>query len=140
VARSVRGKVRVPDAVRHSSCRSAEPGPSRTPALGSVPVLRSSASQELRAASRPGKASVTRMSAATCGFSHCPAYRCAHAGYLLPRARDTRTSVDSRNRCHYAVCIALVAIQRVFSYVGSRRRAAPLLPSIFLCWHRVCFS
>src|SRR3954452_16500671 len=28
----------VPDAVRHSSCRSAEPGPSRTPALGTIPV------------------------------------------------------------------------------------------------------
>ena len=35
------GKKRVPDAVRHSSCRSAEPGPYRTPAFVTIPVLRS---------------------------------------------------------------------------------------------------
>src|SRR3954464_1337733 len=34
---------RVPDAVRHSSCRSAEQGPYQTPESVTVPVLRSSA-------------------------------------------------------------------------------------------------
>src|SRR4051794_37045860 len=36
---------RVPDAVRHSSCRSAEPGPYRTPVLGAAPALQRTASR-----------------------------------------------------------------------------------------------
>src|SRR6185295_4602596 len=44
----------VPDAVRHSSCRSAEPGPLLTLSFGTAPALQRSASQELRAALRPG--------------------------------------------------------------------------------------
>src|ERR1700712_1498747 len=46
--------VRVPDAVRHSSCRSAEPGPYQTPAPVTAPALQRTASQGLRAALRPG--------------------------------------------------------------------------------------
>src|SRR4051794_38183796 len=45
---------RVPDAVRHSSCRSAEPGPYQTPAFVTAPALQRTASQVLRAALRPG--------------------------------------------------------------------------------------
>src|SRR3954468_555892 len=45
---------RVPDAVRHSSCRSAEPGPYQTPAFVTAPALQRTATQELRAALRPG--------------------------------------------------------------------------------------
>src|SRR4051794_35277969 len=45
---------RVPGAVRHSSCRSAEPGPYQTPALVTTPALQRTAPQELRAALRPG--------------------------------------------------------------------------------------
>src|SRR4051812_4481014 len=45
---------RVPDAVRHSSCRSAEPGPYQTPATVTAPALQRTASQLLRAALRPG--------------------------------------------------------------------------------------
>src|SRR4051812_20010286 len=33
------GRLRVPDAVRHSSCRSAEPGPSRTLMAGLGPAI-----------------------------------------------------------------------------------------------------
>src|SRR5947209_682303 len=51
---------RVPDAVRHSSCRSAEPGPYQAPAFVTIPVLRSSASQGLRAASRPGNGDASK--------------------------------------------------------------------------------
>src|SRR3954453_18776216 len=46
--------VRVPGAMRHSSCRFAEPGPYQTPAFVTAPVLQRTASQELRAALRPG--------------------------------------------------------------------------------------
>src|SRR5882762_3077107 len=53
---------RVPGAVRHSSCRSAEPGPYQTPACVMAPALHRTASQELRAALRPGHgASVLRL-------------------------------------------------------------------------------
>ena len=45
---------RVPDAVRHSSCRSAEPGPYHAPELVAAPALQRTATQELRAALRPG--------------------------------------------------------------------------------------
>jgi hypothetical protein len=48
---------RVPDAVRHSSCRSAEPGPYETPAFGTVPALqRTTPLKKRRAALRPGRA------------------------------------------------------------------------------------
>jgi hypothetical protein len=40
--------VRVPDAVRHSSCRSAEPGPYQTPVSVTAPALQRTASQVLR--------------------------------------------------------------------------------------------
>src|SRR6185295_13007847 len=46
--------LRVPDAVRHSSCRSAEPGPYQTPEFATAPALQRTAPQELRAALRPG--------------------------------------------------------------------------------------
>src|SRR3954462_7087692 len=52
-ARSLR---RVPDAVRHSSCRSAEPGAYQTPEFGTAPALQCTAAQVLRAALRPGRA------------------------------------------------------------------------------------
>jgi hypothetical protein len=45
--------IRVPDAVRHSSCRPAEPGP-RFSEDSWAPALQRTASQELRAALRPG--------------------------------------------------------------------------------------
>src|SRR3954453_681122 len=45
---------RVPDALRHSLCRYAEPGPYQTPAPRTAPALQRTASQELRAALRPG--------------------------------------------------------------------------------------
>jgi hypothetical protein len=45
---------RVPDAVRHSSCRSAEPGPYQTPEFATAPALQRTAPQVLRAALRPG--------------------------------------------------------------------------------------
>src|ERR1700754_3943846 len=51
------GLTRAPDAAQRVALAkrcAAEPGPYQPPALGTVPVLRSSASQELRAASRPG--------------------------------------------------------------------------------------
>jgi hypothetical protein len=54
-----KGGRRAPDAAQRAALAercAAEPGPSRAPAFGTVPVLRSSASQELRAASRPGHA------------------------------------------------------------------------------------
>ena len=46
---------RVPDAMRHSSCRFAEPGP-RFSEDSWAPALQRTASQELRAALRPGNA------------------------------------------------------------------------------------
>src|SRR3954469_12842002 len=53
-----RKRYRVPDAVRHSSCRSAEPGPRLSkqagPRLCSAPLRK-----ELRAALRPGNAFVS---------------------------------------------------------------------------------
>src|ERR1700754_4913063 len=52
--------LRAPDAAQRAALAercAAEPGPYRTPAFGTVPVLRGSASQELRAASRPGHGS-----------------------------------------------------------------------------------
>src|SRR4051812_40935903 len=39
---------RVPDAVRHPSCRSAEPGPYHTPEFVTAPALQRTASQVLR--------------------------------------------------------------------------------------------
>src|SRR5438309_7115293 len=45
---------RVPDALRHSSCRCAEPGPYQTPACVTAPALQRTAPQVLRAALRPG--------------------------------------------------------------------------------------
>src|SRR3954453_19352650 len=42
------GRHGVPDAVRHSSCRSAEPGPYQAPAFVTAPALQRTASQELR--------------------------------------------------------------------------------------------
>src|SRR6195256_3513650 len=51
---NLKHRPRVPDAVRHSSCRSAEPGPCQTPALCTAPALQRTASQVLRAALRPG--------------------------------------------------------------------------------------
>src|SRR4051794_37214888 len=51
---------RVPDAVRHSSCRSAEPGPYQTPEFVTAPALQRTASQGLRAALRPGNESHRR--------------------------------------------------------------------------------
>src|SRR5947209_16155960 len=48
----------VPDAVRHSSCRSAEPGPYQTPVSVTAPALQRTASQVLRAALRPGNESL----------------------------------------------------------------------------------
>ena len=45
---------RVPDAVQRSSRCSAEPGPYQTPAFVTAPALQRTASQELRAARRPG--------------------------------------------------------------------------------------
>src|SRR3954466_8808857 len=44
-------RARVPDAVRHPLCRSAEPGPYEAPACVTVPALRSSVKN---AAARPG--------------------------------------------------------------------------------------
>ena len=45
---------RVPDAVRHSSCRSAEPGPYHAPVFVTAPAQQRTATQVLRAALRPG--------------------------------------------------------------------------------------
>src|SRR4051794_19077775 len=45
---------RVPDAVRHSSCRSAEPGSYQTLEFVTAPALQRTATQVLRAALRPG--------------------------------------------------------------------------------------
>src|ERR1700709_2306432 len=49
-----RHRSRVPDAVRHSSCRSAEPGPYQAQAFVTAPALQRTAPQVLRAALRPG--------------------------------------------------------------------------------------
>src|SRR5436305_1488561 len=78
--RKRRGERRVPDAVRHfrdanasRTCRSAEPGPSRTPARVTAPALQRTASQELRAALRPGNAgSLTRLRVLDVEFAHLP--------------------------------------------------------------------
>src|SRR5437763_14733449 len=59
LARSHRQR-RVPDAVRHSSCRSAEPGPYQAPVFVTAPALQRTASQGLRAALRPGHALTQR--------------------------------------------------------------------------------
>ena len=48
---------RVPDAVRHSSCRSAEPGPYRAPALVTAPALQRTTPRRAARALRPGNAS-----------------------------------------------------------------------------------
>src|SRR3954471_9132865 len=48
-------RLRVPDAVRHSSCRSAEPGPYQAPAFFTAPALqRTTPLKKRRAALRPG--------------------------------------------------------------------------------------
>jgi hypothetical protein len=47
-------RIRVPDAERHSSCRSAEPRPYQTPEFVTAPALQGTATQLLRAALRPG--------------------------------------------------------------------------------------
>ena len=52
------GKTCFPDAVRHSSCRSAEPGSYQTPYSVTAPALQRTASRELRAALRPGNESL----------------------------------------------------------------------------------
>src|SRR4051812_13940762 len=44
---------RVPDAERHSSCRSAEPGPYQAPAFVTAPALQRTTPQVRRAALRP---------------------------------------------------------------------------------------
>src|SRR3954466_14119451 len=50
---------RVPDALRHSSCRCAEPGPYQAPEFATSPALQRTASQLLRAALRPGHRGVS---------------------------------------------------------------------------------
>src|SRR3979409_1681635 len=65
---------RVPGAMRHSSCRFAEPGPYQTPVSVTAPALQRTASQELRAALRPGHETSKKIPAAKRAGGWCRSF------------------------------------------------------------------
>ena len=102
----ISGSARVPDAVRHSSCRSAEPGPYQTPEFATAPAQQRTATQVLRAALRPGRGDLQVLSAnfkQPC--AHVPAPPRELGFYLfLPSTHEGRRDAERRTLVTAAAC------------------------------------